>query len=144
MHCSRLNLFYGFVRFTLHGWDYCWGFVFCLAGIILAVSCFALLGLVLWFCMSRGCFLFRVYAYFVAERFVVWYASWLRCFLRFCVLRDLDCIVVSYASWLGLCFAVLYLSWLNLFWGFVRFVAGVNLRFCALRGLYFVRCFVHL
>ena len=117
---------------------------FCLAGIILAVSCFALLGLVLWFCMSRGCFLFRAYAYLVAERIVVWHASWLRCFLRFCVLRDLDCNVVSYASWLGFCFAVLYLSWLNLFLGSVRFVAGVNLRFCALRGLYFVRCFVHL
>ena len=144
MHCSRLNLFYGFVRFTLHGWDYCWGFLFCLAGIILAVSCFALLGLVLWFCMSLGCFLFPRLCKFRGGKFVVWYASWLRCFLRFCVLRDLDCFVVSYASWLGFCFAVLYLSWLNLFLGSVRFVAGVNLRFCALRGLYFVRFFVHL
>ena len=65
-------------------------------------------------------------------------------FCGFVCLRDLDCVVVSYASWLGLCVAVLCLSWLNLFWGSVRFVAGVNLQFCALRGLHFVRCFVHL
>ena len=130
LHASWLGLLLGFC--VLFGWDHFGGFVLCVAWVsfvVLYVSCF---------------FLFRVYAYFVAERFVVWHASWLRCFLRFCVLRELDCNAVSCASRLGFFCAVLCLSWLNLFWGFVRFVAGVNLRFCALRGLYFVRCFVHL